>query len=99
MAISQRDASGQYKEKEKCLGCDKFISTHHQIVTSNSCQIIMYAKCAKSLFEINGVAYSWNCWQCLSIPPKYNPFSEFSYHRYDPNSLEGINDLFEISKI
>ena len=61
MAISQRDASGQYIEKEKCLGCDKFISTHHQIVTCNSCQIIVHAKCAKSLFEFNRVANSWNC--------------------------------------
>ena len=30
---------------------------------------------------------------------KYNPFSELSCDKYDPNSLENIEDLLEISKI
>ena len=86
-------------EKEKCLGCDKFIWTHNKIMTCNGCKIIVHAKCAKSLFEYNGIANSWNCWKCLSKPPKYNPFSKIAYDKHDPNSLEDISDLVEISKI
>ena len=86
-------------EKEKCLGCNKFIWTHNQIMTCENCKLIIHAKCAKSLFEFNNIANSWQCWQCLSKPPKYNPFSKLSHDKHDPNSLEDISDLREISKI
>ena len=55
--------------------------------------------CAKSLAEFNQVANSWHCWQCLSKPKKYNPFAELTRDKYDPNSLEEIEELHEISKI
>ena len=101
MAISQHDPSDPpYNiEKENCLGCDKFIWTDNLIMTCSSCDIIVHAKCAKSLFEFNNLENSWHCWQSLSKPPKYDPFSGLSHDKYDPNSLDDINDLLEISKI
>ena len=86
-------------QKEKCLGCDKFIWTHNQIMTCENCKIIVHGKCSKSLFTFNNVSNSWHCWQCLSKPPKYNPFSKHSHDKHDPNSLDDISDLVEISKI
>ena len=86
-------------EKEKCLGCNKFIWTHNLIMTCGTCKIIVHAKCSKSLFEFNNITNSWHCWQCLSKPPKYNPFANISHDKYDPNSLDDISDLNEISKI
>ena len=86
-------------EKEKCLGCKKFIWTHNKIMTCDNCKIVVHAKCAKSLFEFNNISNSWHCWQCLSKPPRYNPFSRLSHDKHDPNSLEDISDLLEISKI
>ena len=83
--------------KEKCLGCNKFIWTHNQIMTCTSCKTIVHAKCAKSLFEFNSTVNLWHCYQCLAKPSKYNPFSQLSYDKYDPNSLEDIEDLIEIS--
>ena len=85
--------------REKCLGCDKFIWIHNQIMTCSGCNIVIHAKCAKSLFEFNNIVNSWHCYQCLAKPPKYNPFAEISYDKHDPNSLESIEDLLEISKI
>ena len=41
----------------------------------------------------------WNCFQCLSKPPKYNPFATVLNDKYDPNSLNDIDDINEISKI
>ena len=86
-------------EKEKCLGCDKFIFIHNKIMTCSSCKAIVHAKCAKSLFDFNNTVNSWHCFQCLAKPPKYNPFSELSNDKHDPNNLEDIEDLQEISKI
>ena len=85
--------------KEKCLGCDKYIWTHNEIVSCNSCMTIIHAKCARSLFNHNHMDNSWHCFQCLSKPPKYNPFSALLHDKYDPNTLADIEDLHEISKI
>ncbi len=68
-------------------------------MTCHGCDTIVHAKCAKSLFEYNNIVNSWLCWQCTSKPPKYNPFSELTYDKHDPNSLENIEDILEISKI
>ena len=68
-------------------------------MTCDSCKIIVHAKCAKSLFDFNNIVNSWQCWQCLSKPPTYNPFSKLSHDKHDPNSLEDIEDLLEISKL
>ena len=44
-------------EKEKCIGCNKFIWTHNQIImTCKSYKIIVHAKCSKSLFEFNNIS-------------------------------------------
>ena len=77
-------------EKEKCLGCDKFIFTHNKIMNCSNCKTIVHAKCAKSMFEFNNIVNSWHCFQCLGKPPKYNPFSELSNDKHDPNNLEDI---------
>ena len=45
----------QLTKTEKCLGCSKFIWTHNQIMTCDSCKIIAHAKCAKSLFDFNNI--------------------------------------------
>ena len=86
-------------EKEKCLGCDRFIWTHNKIMTCNDCKIIVHANCAKALFEFNNITNSWHCWKCLSKPSKYNPFSKFSHDKHDPNSLEDVSDIVELSKV
>ena len=91
--------SGPSTNKEKCLGCEKFIWAHNRIMTCSSCKIIVHAKCSKSLFEFNQATNSWLCCQCLSNSPKYNPFSKFTHDKYDPNSLENIEDICEISNI
>ena len=85
--------------KEKCLGCEKFIWAHNKIMTCSSCKILVHSKCSKSMFEFNQVTNSWLCCQCLSNPPKYNPFSKFAHDKHDPNSLENIEDICEISNI
>ena len=81
------------------MGCDKFIWTHNQIMTCNCCEIIVHAKCAKSLFDYDSVSYSWRCYNCLSKPQKYNPFAQILNDKHDPNSLDDIEDIQEISKI
>ena len=86
-------------EKEKCLGCDRFIWTHNKIMTCDGCKTLVHAKCAKSLFEFNSITNSWQCWKCFSKPPKYNPFSKLTHDKHDPNGLEDISDLVEISKV
>ena len=68
-------------------------------MTCSSCKVVVHAKCAKSIFNFNNVVQSWHCNQCLEQPPKYNPFAELSHDRHDPNSLEDIEDLIEISNI
>ena len=85
--------------KEKCLGCEKFIWAHNKIISCSSCNIVVHAKCSKSLFEFNRIKNSWLCWQCLLKPQKYNPFSELTHDKHDPNSLENIDDIHEISNI
>ena len=92
-------SSGTSTIKEKCLGCEKFIWAHNKIISCTSCNVIVHAKCSKSLFEFNQAKNSWLCWQCLLKPPKYNPFSELTHDKHDPNSLENINDIHEISNI
>ena len=85
--------------KEKCLGCEKFIWAHNKIMSCSSCKVIVHAKCSKSLFEFNQAKNSWLCWQCILKPPKYNPFSGLTHDKHDPNSLENIDDIHEISNI
>ena len=85
--------------KEKCLGCEKYIWAHNKIISCSSCKVIIHAKCSKALFEFDQVKNSWICWQCVLKPQKYNPFSELTYDKHDPNSLENIEDIQEISNI
>ena len=86
-------------EKEKCLGCNKFILTHNKIMTCSRCKTIGHAKFSKSMFEFNNIVNSCHCFQWLGKPLKYNPFSELPNEKHDPNSMEDIEDLQEISKI
>ena len=86
-------------ELENCLGCDNFILIHNKIMTCSSCKLIVHAKCAKPMFEFNNIVNSWQCFQCAGKAPKYNPFCELLNDKHDPNSLEDIEDLQEISKI
>ena len=85
--------------KEKCLGCDKNIWMHNEIMSCDSCMTIVHAKCANSLFGYNHIVNSWHCFRCLSKPPKYNPFSALLNDKYDPNNLNDVEDLNEITKI
>ena len=81
------------------MGCDKFIWIHNKIMTCSKCDIIIHAKCAQTLFEFNSFTKSWNCFECLAKPSKYNPFAELICDKYNPNSLEEVEDIAEISKI
>ena len=92
-------SSGTSTIKEKCLGCEKFIWAHNKIISCSNCEVIIHAKCSKLLFEFDQVKNSWLCWQCILKPAKYNPFSDLTYDKHDPNSLENIDDIHEISNI
>lgn len=88
--------------REKCKGCAKYILMHNKIMKCDSCEIIVHAKCAIShiKFEYNHIQNRWFCWECVSNTPKiYNPFNTMVYDKYDPNNLDNVGDLNEISNI
>ena len=86
--------------KERCEGCQKFILMHNKIMSCHSCKRITHAECAISRFEYNNLSDSWQCWECISnTPARYNPFSTLSYDKHDPNNMDKIDDIIEISKI
>ena len=86
--------------KERCVGCRGYISTHNKIVVCNSCNIIYHAKCSTRLFEFDHINDLWLCWKCVANKPqKYNPFISLTYDKHDPNNLEEIDDLTDISNI
>ena len=88
--------------KERCKGCAKYILIHNKIMKCDSCEIIVHAKCSISLvkFEYDHLQNRWFCWECVSNTPKiYNPFNTMVYDKYDPNNMDNIGDLNEISNI
>ena len=88
--------------REKCKGCAKSILLHNKIMKCETCELIVHAKCAISLvkFEYDNLQNRWSCWECVSNTPKvYNPFNSIVYDKYDPNNMENIGDLKEISNI
>ena len=87
--------------KNKCKGCDKFILTHHQILSCRSCEVIVHSRCAKNLFQYSQTSDYWQCYKCVAdLPPRYNPFAPVLVHdRHEPVHLDEIEDISEISKI
>ena len=86
--------------KESCMGCQKSVLLHNKIITCSSCNKIAHGKCGKSIFEFSNVENSWICFDCASNESKrYNIFSMSCFDKHDPNSLDHIEDLHELSKI
>ena len=86
--------------KNKCEGCQKFILLHNKIMECQKCKRILHSECASSCFEYNHLNKCWICWECFSNSPyRYNPFSTLSYDKHDPNNLNDVEDLLEISNI
>ena len=86
--------------KEKCKGCRKFILSHNKIMSCYRCPLIMHAKCAALNFKYDHINDRWACLECISNNlKKYNPFDSHVFNKYDPNNLDTIDDLNEISSI
>ena len=87
--------------KERCPGCQKFISTHNKIISCHCCSIVYHAKCSDQNFQYDCNRNVWSCFQCFSNKPKlYNPFNELAkYDKHDPNNLDEIEDIKLISDI
>ena len=87
-------------KKERCGGCQGFVSIHNKIICCNSCDIMYHAKCSTNKFEFDHVNNLWICWKCFANnPKKYNPFISLTYDKHDPNCLNDIEDLKDITNI
>lgn len=87
-------------KKEKCGGCYKFILTHNKIVSCEACNSIVHAKCASKTFEYDHLTDRWLCYECAKNRiNRYNPFDTLTYDKHDPNNLDYVEDIIEISNI
>ena len=87
-------------KKDKCRGCQKFISIHNKVMSCQSCKTIVHSKCALPEFEFDPLKGIWICWECANNKMnRYDPFELLTYDKYDPNSQEDIEDISAISKI
>ena len=67
-------------KKERCGGCQGFVSIHNKIICCSSCDLIYHAKCSVNQFEFDHINDLWMCWKCLANnPKKYNPFISLTY--------------------
>ena len=87
-------------KKERCGGCQGFVSIHNKIICCSSCDLIYHAKCSVNQFEFDHINDLWMCWKCLANnPKKYNPFISLTYDKHDPNCLYDVEDLKDITNI
>ena len=86
--------------KNRCEGCNKFLSMHNRILSCEKCKKIVHSQCAKNLFDYNQVTDRWLCNTCInSCQKRYNPFSTIAYDRHDPVHIDESEDVMEINKI
>ena len=86
--------------KERCPGCEKFISVHNKIMSCHCCSVVYHAKCSDKIFEYDCNRNIWLCLQCFADKPKlYNPFDVITYDKHDHNNLDEIDDLKLISDL
>ena len=87
-------------KREKCGSCQKFILTHNKIMSCETCKTIVHAKCAMEKFEYDHLKDTWLCFECVANRiDRYNPFEFLTYDKHDPNNLESVDDIIEISNI
>ena len=86
--------------KQECLGCQKTILLHTTVITCAVCSAMSHSECAKLAFEFNVINGTWMCYECKSNKQiRYNPFNNLLFDEHDPNSLNPMEDLHELSKI
>ena len=86
--------------KQECLGCQKTILLHTTIITCAVCSAMSHSECAKLAFEFNVINGTWMCYEYKSNKQiRYNPFKNLLFNEHDPNSLNPMEDLHELSKI
>ena len=87
-------------KRDECMGCHGYILTGDEIVVCKNCNTIVHEKCSQSILEYDHITNSWECWNCVSnCPPRYNPFNNDMMDKHDPNCLEIIEDLQDLSKL
>ena len=71
-----------------------------KLLSAKNCNTIVHEKCSQSILEYDHITNSWECWNCVSnCPPRYNPFNNVMMDKHDPNCLEIIEDLQDLSKL
>ena len=89
--------------RERCLGCNCEVFSHHKIMICSECNSIYHASCSETNFVFNHYKFSWQCRNCQLSEggsQRYNPFaSTMAYDKYDPNYVEINDDLKTISNI
>ena len=85
---------------QECLGCPKIILFHETVITCANCSAVSHRECKKHAFEFNYINSTWICYKCISNKQiRYNPFNNLLFDEHDPNSLNPMDDLHELSKI
>ena len=86
--------------KQECLGCQKTILLHTTVIICVICSAMSHSECAKLAFEFNVINSTSICYKCKHNKQiRYNPFNNLLFDEHDPNSLNPMEDLHELSKI
>ena len=86
--------------KQECLGCRKTILLHTTIITCVVCSAMSHSECAKLAFEFKVINGTCMCYECKSNKQiRYNPFKNLLFDEHDPNNLNPMEDLHQLSKI
>ena len=88
--------------KQECLGCHKIILFHEfeTIITCAICSAISHGDCAKLAFEFNHINGTRMCYKCTNTKQiRFNPLNNLLFDEHDPNSLNPMEDLHDLSKI